>query len=209
MTTICELYTFFWLLLLLCCKSSSVSKSETISFPTLDVSGPWRGRHTLGFQSRNPSSSFSLFTRRCFGWTSHQYGCHRAVFFMKRARMWTHHRSQMLCIYIYINVVFGIGGSFLPGHYAMKMMPSIECIARFVAVRVRGLIIQATLAAVHRSDALHHITFCNVQSSLYYFLFLAYCWFCIYSWFIRYLNLFVPFCMTHFAASIPISRTCL
>ena len=170
MTTICELYTFFWLLLLLCCKSSSVSKSETISFPTLDVSGPWRGRHTLGFQSRNPSSSFSLFTRRCFGWTSHQYGCHRAVFFMKRARC--EHTTDLKCfVYIYINVVFGIGGSFLPGHYAMKMMPSIECIARFVAVRVRGLIIQATLAAVHRSDALHHITFCNVQSSLYYFLF--------------------------------------
>ena len=104
MTIIMWIIWFWLLLLLLCCKSSSdssVSKSETISFPTLDVSGPWRGRHTWGFQSRNPSSSFSLFTHRFFGWTSHQYGCHRAVFFMKRAWMWTHHRSQMLCIYIY------------------------------------------------------------------------------------------------------------
>ena len=67
----------------------------------------------------------------------------------------------MLCIYI--NVVFGIGGSFLPGHYAMKMMPSIECIARFVAVRVRGLIIQATLAAVHKSDASHNVLQSHVQ----------------------------------------------
>lgn len=71
--------------------------------------------------------------------------------------------SNALYIYIYKNVVFGIGGSFLPGHYAMKMMPSIECIARFLAVRVRGLIIQATLAAVHRSDASRNVLQSHMQ----------------------------------------------
>lgn len=106
MTIFMWIILFCLFLLLQCCKSSYVSKSETISFPLLDVSGPWRGCHTWGFQSRNPSSSFSLFTRRFFGWTSNQYGCHRAVFFMKRAWMWTHHRSQMLCIYIYIKMLY-------------------------------------------------------------------------------------------------------
>lgn len=176
MTIFMWIILFCLFLLLQCCKSSYVSKSETISFPLLDVSGPWRGCHTWGFQSRNPSSSFSLFTRRFFGWTSNQYGCHRAVFFMKRAWMWTHHRSQMLCIYIYKNVVFGIGGSFLPGHYAMKMMPSIECIARFLAVRVRGLIIQATLAAVHRSDASRNVLQSHMQDVIK-FIYILYTWF--------------------------------
>lgn len=45
----------------------------------------------------------------------------------------------------------------------MKMMPSIECIARFLAVRVRGLIIQATLAAVHRSDASRNVLQSHMQ----------------------------------------------
>ena len=91
----------FWLLLLLCCKSSYVSKSETISFPTLDVSGPWRGRHIWGFQSGNPSSSFSSFTRRFFGWTSHQYGCHQAVFFHEESFYVNTPQISNACIYIY------------------------------------------------------------------------------------------------------------
>lgn len=68
----------------------------------------------------------------------------------------------MFILYI-LNVVYGIGGSFLPGHYAMKMMPSIECIPRFVALR-----------AVHRSDASHNVLQSHMQDVIKFIYILYY-----------------------------------